>query len=65
MALAKNNEGITGAKAFSFLFSEGESHELHDTQIVDSHSFPQHFIGLKEEVGLALAAIVQSRKNLI
>jgi len=50
-------------RGFSFLFAEGESHELHDTQIVDSHSFPQHFIGLKEEVGLAPAAIVQSRRD--
>ncbi|GAU11044.1 hypothetical protein TSUD_113370, partial [Trifolium subterraneum] len=50
-------------RGFSFLFSEGENHELHDTQIVDSHSFPQHFIGLKEEVGLAPAAIVESRRD--
>ncbi|KAK2425366.1 hypothetical protein QL285_035617 [Trifolium repens] len=50
-------------RGFSFLFFEGENHELHDTQIVDSHSFPQHFIGLKEEVGLAPAAIVESRRD--
>ncbi|GAU11049.1 hypothetical protein TSUD_113420 [Trifolium subterraneum] len=50
-------------RGFSFLFSEGENHEFHDTQIVDSHSFPQHSIILKEEVGLAPAAIVESRRD--
>lgn len=45
------------------MFSEGENHELHDSQAVDSHSFPQHFFGLKEEVGLAPAAIVESRRE--
>ena len=48
-------------RAFSFLFSEGEDHEPNALQIVDSHSFPQHFFGLKEEVGLAPAAIIESR----
>ncbi|KAL2332423.1 hypothetical protein Fmac_020004 [Flemingia macrophylla] len=47
-------------RAFSFLFYEGENQELNASQIVDSHSFPQHFFGLKEEVGLAPAAIVES-----
>ncbi|XP_057458341.1 nuclear matrix constituent protein 1 isoform X2 [Lotus japonicus] len=50
-------------RGFSFLFSEGENHELNASQIVDSHSFPQHFIGLKQEVGLAPAAIVESRRD--
>ena len=50
-------------RAFSFLFSEGEDHELNASQIVDSHSFPQHFFALKEEVGLAPAAIVESRRE--
>ncbi|KAJ1429101.1 hypothetical protein SESBI_08454 [Sesbania bispinosa] len=50
-------------RAFSFLFSEGENHELNASQIVDSHSFPQHFFGLKEEVGLAPAAIIESQKE--
>ncbi|XP_061347098.1 uncharacterized protein LOC133292668 [Gastrolobium bilobum] len=50
-------------RAFSFLFSDGENQELNASQIVDSHSFPQHFIGLKEEVGLAPAAIVESRRE--
>ncbi|CAJ1955146.1 unnamed protein product [Sphenostylis stenocarpa] len=50
-------------RAFSFLFYEGENQELNASQIVDSHSFPQHFFGLKEEVGLAPAAIVESRRE--
>ena len=50
-------------RAFSFLFCEGENQELNASQIVDSHSFPQHFFGLKEEAGLAPAAIVESRRE--
>ncbi|KAI4355699.1 hypothetical protein L6164_004447 [Bauhinia variegata] len=50
-------------RAFSFLFSEGENEELNASQIVDSHSFPQHFIRLKEQVGLAPAAIVESQRE--
>lgn len=50
-------------RAFSYLFSEAEEHELNASQIVDSHCFPQHFFGLKEEVGLAPAAIVESRRE--
>ncbi|XP_028190232.1 golgin subfamily A member 6-like protein 22 isoform X2 [Glycine soja] len=50
-------------RAFSFLFYEGENQELNASQIVDSHSFPQHFFPLKEEVGLAPAAIVESRRE--
>ncbi|KAJ1392156.1 hypothetical protein SESBI_36032 [Sesbania bispinosa] len=50
-------------RAFSFLFSEGENHELNASQIVDSHSFPQHFFELKEEVGLAPAAIIESQRE--
>ncbi|CAL0325968.1 unnamed protein product [Lupinus luteus] len=45
-------------RAFSFLFSEGENHELDAS---DFHSFPQHFFELKEQVGFAPAAIVESR----
>ena len=45
------------------MFSAGENEELNASQIVDSHSFPQHFIGLKEQVGLAPAAIIESRKE--
>jgi len=50
-------------RAFSFLFYEGENQELNASQIVDSHSFPQHFFGLKDEIGLAPAAIVESRRE--
>ncbi|KAK7325205.1 hypothetical protein VNO77_29363 [Canavalia gladiata] len=50
-------------RGFSFLFYEGENQELNASQIVDSHSFPQHFAGLKEEFGLAPAAIVESRRG--
>ncbi|KAL1292816.1 hypothetical protein HN51_053375 [Arachis hypogaea] len=50
-------------RGFSFLFCEGEDHELNGSQIVDSHSFPQHFFALKEEIGLAPAAIVESRRE--
>ncbi|KAI9107379.1 hypothetical protein K1719_021416 [Acacia pycnantha] len=52
-------------RAFSYLFSDGENEELNASQIVDSHSFPQHFIGLKEEIGLAPAAIVECRRESI
>ncbi|THF94102.1 uncharacterized protein LOC114321313 [Camellia sinensis] len=50
-------------RAFSYLFSEGESEELNTSQTVDSHTFSQHFIELKEKIGLAPAAIVASRRE--
>ncbi|KAL2536539.1 hypothetical protein Fot_17930 [Forsythia ovata] len=50
-------------RAFSWLFSEGESEELNASQTVDSHTFPQHFMELKEKLGLAPAAIVLSRRG--
>ncbi|GMH15939.1 hypothetical protein Nepgr_017780 [Nepenthes gracilis] len=50
-------------RAFSWLFSEGENEELNDSQTVDSHNFPQHFMESKEELGLAPAAIVLISKN--
>lgn len=50
-------------RAFSYLFCDGENEELNDSQIVDSHSFPQHFFGLKEQIGLAPAAIVECRRQ--
>ncbi|KAE9585849.1 hypothetical protein Lalb_Chr24g0395661 [Lupinus albus] len=50
-------------RGFSFLFCDGENQELNASQIVDSHSFPKHFFGLKEEVGLAPAAIVDTRRE--
>ncbi|KAJ8755946.1 hypothetical protein K2173_024491 [Erythroxylum novogranatense] len=50
-------------RAFSFLFSEGENEELNASQTVESHSFPQHFTESKEQLGLAPAAIVTSRRE--
>ncbi|XP_055827322.1 uncharacterized protein LOC129895614 [Solanum dulcamara] len=50
-------------RAFSWLFSEGESEELNDSQTVDSHVFPQHFVESKEKIGLAPAAVVLSRRE--
>ncbi|XP_042482680.1 uncharacterized protein LOC122063084 [Macadamia integrifolia] len=48
-------------RAFSFFFSEGESEELNDSQTVQSHTFPKHFVETRRKVGLAPAAIVLSR----
>nr|XP_023901096.1 titin homolog isoform X1 [Quercus suber]POF20543.1 hypothetical protein CFP56_51940 [Quercus suber] len=50
-------------RAFSFLFFEGENEELNASQTVDSHLFPQHFMDSKEQVGLAPAAVVVSRRE--
>ncbi|XP_044496500.1 uncharacterized protein LOC123218910 isoform X2 [Mangifera indica] len=48
-------------RAFSFLFKEGEYEEINDSQTVESHCFPRHFVESKEKMGLAPAAIVLSR----
>lgn len=48
-------------RAFSFLFKEGEYEEINDSQTVESHCFPHHFVESKEKMGLAPAAIVLSR----
>ncbi|KAL5716477.1 hypothetical protein ACHQM5_018162 [Ranunculus cassubicifolius] len=50
-------------RAFSLLFSDGENEELNDRQSIDSHVFPQHFIEIQKEVGLAPAAIVVSQRK--
>ncbi|XP_058074611.1 uncharacterized protein LOC131223281 [Magnolia sinica] len=50
-------------RAFSWLFSEGENEELNELQAVESHIFPQHFVEAEQEVGLAPAAIVLSRRD--
>ncbi|KAF2282993.1 hypothetical protein GH714_043055 [Hevea brasiliensis] len=42
---------------------EGENEELNASQTVDSHSFPHHFIESKEQLGLAPAALVISRRE--
>lgn len=50
-------------RSFSSFFLNGECEELNDSQNVDSHIFPQHFIESKEQVGLAPAAVVLSRRE--
>ncbi|XP_047266055.1 uncharacterized protein LOC107861892 isoform X2 [Capsicum annuum] len=50
-------------RAFSWLFSDGESEELNASQTVDSHVFPHHFVESKEKIGLAPAAVVLSRRE--
>ncbi|WCJ40640.1 hypothetical protein M5689_021552 [Euphorbia peplus] len=50
-------------RAFSFLFPDGENEEINASQTVDSHSFPQHFFESKDQVGLAPAALVLSRRE--
>ncbi|KAF1002817.1 uncharacterized protein LOC141700113 [Apium graveolens] len=50
-------------RSFSSFFLNGECEELNDSQNVDSHIFPQRFIELKEQVGLAPAAVVLSRRE--
>ncbi|GER31213.1 hypothetical protein STAS_07196 [Striga asiatica] len=50
-------------RAFSWLFSEGESEELNSSQTVESHVFPQHFLESKGKLGLAAAGLVLSRRE--
>ncbi|GAB2250201.1 hypothetical protein Droror1_Dr00013560 [Drosera rotundifolia] len=50
-------------RAFSFLFANGEDEELKDWLTVDSHSFPQHFMESQEQLGLAPAALVLTRRE--
>ncbi|KAG6428003.1 hypothetical protein SASPL_112251 [Salvia splendens] len=50
-------------RAFSWLFNEGESEELNASQTVDSHMFPQHFLESEGRLGLAPAAVVQTRRE--
>ncbi|XP_057807331.1 uncharacterized protein LOC131022005 [Salvia miltiorrhiza] len=50
-------------RAFSWLFYEGESEELNASQTVDSHIFPQHFLESEGRLGLAPAAVVQTRRE--
>lgn len=45
------------------MFYEGESEELNASQTVESHSFPQHFLESEERVGMAPAAVVQTRRE--
>ncbi|KAL6569350.1 hypothetical protein OROMI_013864 [Orobanche minor] len=50
-------------RAYSWLFSEGESEEVNASQTVNSHVFPQHFLESKGKIGLAPAAVVLSRRE--
>ncbi|KAL1543377.1 myosin-9-like [Salvia divinorum] len=50
-------------RAFSWLFYEGESEELNASQTVNSHIFPQHFLESVGRLGLAPAAVVQTRRE--
>ncbi|KAL8495552.1 hypothetical protein ACS0TY_019620 [Phlomoides rotata] len=50
-------------RAFSWLFYNGESEEVNDSQTVDSHVFPQHFLESKGRLGMAPAAVVLSRRE--
>ncbi|XP_042038506.1 myosin-9-like [Salvia splendens] len=50
-------------RAFSWLFYEGESEELNASQAVISHIFPQHFLESEGRLGLAPAAVVQTRRE--
>lgn len=50
-------------RAFSWLFYEGESEELNASQTVESHTFPQHFLESEGRLGLAPAAVVQTRRE--
>ncbi|KAH7652116.1 hypothetical protein IHE45_20G100900 [Dioscorea alata] len=51
-------------RAFSFLFPGGGSEELNALQTIESHSFPQHFIEMQHQMGLAPAALVPSQGGL-
>ncbi|KAL8138806.1 hypothetical protein V2J09_004807 [Rumex salicifolius] len=50
-------------RAFSWLFEEGANEELNESQSVDSHNFPHHFVESKERMGMAPAAVVITRKD--
>ncbi|GLU22146.1 hypothetical protein SLE2022_382420 [Rubroshorea leprosula] len=50
-------------RAFSFLFADGENEEINPSQTVESHSFPRHFVESKQQLGLAPAAIVVTRRE--
>ncbi|EPS74458.1 hypothetical protein M569_00294, partial [Genlisea aurea] len=50
-------------RAFAWLFSEADSQELHASQTVDCHAFPQRFLEAGKKIGMAPAAIVVCRKE--
>ncbi|KAG9459407.1 hypothetical protein H6P81_003915 [Aristolochia fimbriata] len=51
-------------RAFSWLFLDGENEELSGSQVVESHTFPQHFIEMEQKLGPASAAIVYTRGDM-
>ncbi|CAO2815343.1 unnamed protein product [Amaranthus hypochondriacus] len=51
-------------RAFRWLFASGETEELNELQNVESHNFPQPYVESKEQLGLAPAAVVRTRKEL-
>jgi hypothetical protein len=53
--------GMRRNRAFAFLFADGSSEELSSLQVVEAHTFPQHFSEMTRKVGLAPAAIVSTK----
>ncbi|GLJ44218.1 hypothetical protein SUGI_0923400 [Cryptomeria japonica] len=50
-------------RAFSSMFYSGKSEQLHEVMVVESHTWPQHFLRKKRQLGLAPAAIVRVQKD--
>ncbi|EPS61478.1 hypothetical protein M569_13319, partial [Genlisea aurea] len=50
-------------RGFSWLFSDGEYQELHASQTVDCHIFPQHFLEAERKQGMASAALVVCKRE--
>lgn len=51
-------------RAFSSMFFSGKSEPLNKFTVVDCHSWPQHFLEKKKQVGLAPAAIVRVQREV-
>lgn len=51
-------------RAFASMFFSGKSEQLNKFTVVDCHSWPQHFLEKKKQVGLAPAAIVRVQKEV-
>lgn len=45
------------------MFYSGKSEQLHEVMVVESHTWPQHFLRKKRQLGLAPAAIVRVQKD--
>ncbi|KAH9297972.1 hypothetical protein KI387_029654 [Taxus chinensis] len=59
---ASNNADFR-QRAFSYMFFSGKSEQLHEVMVVECHSWPQHFLHKKRQLGLAPAAIVRVQKD--